>query len=95
MAKEKPHTITLDVPVKREGGDVTELDIRKPQSGELRGLNLMDIMQLDVNAIIKLAPRVTNPALTENEVRQMEPADLTQLGTELAGFLVPKSAKEG
>ncbi|MGM0563668.1 MAG: phage tail assembly protein [Pseudomonadota bacterium] len=95
MSKPKPNTIQLDVPIKRDGGDVTEVTIRKPQSGELRGLNLMDIMQLDVNAIIKLAPRVSSPVLTEAEVRQMEPADLTQLGTELAGFLVPKSAKEG
>ncbi|MDO6525430.1 phage tail assembly protein [Motilimonas sp. 1_MG-2023] len=87
-------TITLDTPVIRKGGDVTTITLRKPKAGELRGLNLTDILQMDVNALGKLLPRISNPTLTEQEVQNLDPADLVQLGGEVAGFLVPKRMKD-
>lgn len=86
--------IELDTPVTRKSGDVTEITLRKPKAGELRGLNLTDILQMDVNALGKLLPRISQPVLTEAEVQNMDPADLVQLGGEVAGFLVPKKMKD-
>ena len=67
--------------------------MRKPQSGELRGVTLTDLLQMDVNALAMVLPRITMPTLTKNDVLTMDPADLTQMGTEVAGFLVPKAHK--
>lgn len=86
----KMNTVTLDTPIKRGETTITEINVRKPQSGELRGLNLNDILQMDVNALTKLLPRITSPALTEAEASALDPADLVQLGHEVGSFLVPK-----
>ena len=48
---------------------------------------------VQTDALIKLIPRLSNPSLTEHEVRQMDPADLVQCGGEIAGFLLTKRAK--
>ncbi|MGD8174800.1 phage tail assembly protein [Marinimicrobium sp. ARAG 43.8] len=87
------NTITLDQPIPRGGNDITTLTLRKPASGELRGLNLYDLMQMDVTALCKLVPRIATPSIAEADVRQMAPSDLTQIGMEVNGFLLPKSAR--
>lgn len=86
--------IILDEPIKREGGDITHLSVRKPTSGELRGLSLTDLIQMDVNAMHKLLPRLTLPSITEPEARQLAPSDLVQLATEVVLFLAPKDKTE-
>lgn len=94
VAGPQTETVTLDTPIERGGKKVTEISVRKPLSGALRGVTLTDVLQLDVSALIKILPRITDPALTEAELRNMDPADLVQLGGEVAGFLLPKQAKE-
>lgn len=86
-------TITLDEPLKRGEQTITSVSVRKPASGELRGVALSDLLNLEVNAVIKILPRVTSPSLTEQEVARLDPADLVQLGSKVAGFLLPKSVK--
>lgn len=86
-------TITLDEPLKRGEQTITSVSVRKPASGELRGVALSDLLSLEVNAVIKILPRVTSPSLTEQEVARLDPADLVQLGSKVAGFLLPKSVK--
>lgn len=86
-------TITLDTPIERNSDKVETVTLRKPRAGELRGLSLTDVLQMDVNALGKLLPRITSPMITEAEVQAMDPADLVQLGGEVAGFLVPKRLK--
>lgn len=82
--------ITLDTPIQRGDTTITDVQLRKPQSGELRGLNLADVLQMDVNALTKLLPRITTPSLTEAEVCNLDPADLLQLGSKVTGFLMTK-----
>ena len=84
-------TVTLDDPLKR-GGDkkVETIIVRRPTAGELRGTRLSDVANIDVVAMIKVLPRITIPALTEHELDQMNPADFTALGVEVANFLEQK-----
>lgn len=86
-------TITLDTPIKRGETSITSVEVRKPVSGELRGCNLTDLLQMDVVALTKVLPRITNPTLTEQEVARMDPADMLQMGTEVSGFLLPSRMK--
>ncbi|RUR46213.1 phage tail assembly protein [Vreelandella populi] len=86
--------VTLETPLKRGKNEVTEITVRKPMSGGMRGVSLVDIMNLDVTALHKVLPRITTPALTEAEARSLDIVDLVQLGTALNGFLVPKKFKD-
>ncbi|MBZ9576735.1 phage tail assembly protein [Modicisalibacter sp. MOD 31.J] len=86
-------TVVLDEPIARGKTSITEIHVRKPKSGALRGVALTDVLQMDVQALTKVLPRITDPALTEAEIRDMDPADLVQLGGVVAGFLLPRSAR--
>lgn len=86
-------TVDLDTPIQRGKQTVTRVTVRKPLSGALRGVTLTDVLQMDVTALSKVLPRITDPALTDHELRNMDPADLVQLGGAVAGFLLPKRAK--
>lgn len=86
-------TITLDTPIQRGTEVITEVTLRKPVAGELRGVHLTELLQMDVVSLQTVLPRITTPTLTKVDVAQMDPADLVQLGTEVAGFLLPKGAK--
>ena len=86
--------VPLDTPVVRAGGTIESITLRKPMSGELRGCSLVDLMNLEVNALRKVLPRISAPMLTDIEVGQMDPADLVQCGMAVAGFLLQKSARK-
>jgi hypothetical protein len=86
-------TVTLDSPIVRGETTIEALTIRKPMSGELRGVSLVELMQMDVLALRKVLPRITTPALTDIEVGRMDPADLVQCGVVVTGFLLTKAAK--
>ncbi|GGY03713.1 phage tail assembly protein [Paludibacterium paludis] len=85
--------ITLDEPITRGDQKISAVTLRKPGAGELRGVSLIDLMQMDVASLIKVVPRISTPTLTEQEVSRLDPADLVQLGTEVSGFLLPKRVK--
>ena len=85
--------IVLDTPIQRGEQKIEKLFLRKPNAGELRGLALSDVLQMQVDALVKLTPRLSSPALTEPEMRNLDPADLVQIGGAIAGFLLTKRAK--
>lgn len=87
------NTITLDTPIKRGKTEISEITLRKPSSGELRGIQLAELIQLDVASLIKVIPRLSNPGLTAPEVANLDPADLLAIGGKVVGFLLQKSAK--
>jgi hypothetical protein len=93
MSNTDPNTIMLDTPIQRGEQTITSITLRKPASGELRGIALTELLQLDVAALQKVLPRISTPTLTEQDVGRLDPADLVQLGTKVAGFLLPKSAQ--
>jgi hypothetical protein len=94
-APAKPdNTVTLDFPIKRGAAEITEITLRKPMAGELRGVKLTDLLTLEAGAVRLLLPRVTIPTLLPHEVDQLDPADFTELATTVAGFFVRKSTRE-
>ncbi len=83
-------TVDLDTPVVRGNQIIQTVTLRKPKAGALRGLSIVALSQLDVNALQKLLPRISTPTLTEADVANMEPEDLVALGVKVAGFLLQK-----
>lgn len=93
VAQAISEAITLDTPIARGETTIEQITLRKPTAGELRGVALSDVLQLQVDALVKLTPRLSSPALTEPEMRNLDPADLVQIGGVIAGFLLTKRAR--
>ncbi|WP_022955759.1 phage tail assembly protein [Perlucidibaca piscinae] len=89
-----PNLVTLDEPLQRGTLLITEIEVRKPKAGALRGLQLVDVLRMDVDALRVLLPRITTPALTAQDVLELDPADLLQLGAKVSDFLLPKDARQ-
>ena len=84
-------TVILDEPLQRGESVITEIQLRKPKAGELRGVSLVDVANLDVMALQKVLPRITQPILTTQDVNNLDLADLMALGAEVAYFLAKKA----
>lgn len=85
------HTVTLDTALVRGEQCIDTVTLRKPQAGELRGTSLSALVNLDVEALQRVLPRISTPTLTEADVAALDPADLLQLGGAFANFLLPKA----
>lgn len=85
-----PNTIKLDTPIQRGNTTIAEISLRKPNSGELRGLSLKSLHQADIDELLKLLPRITTPTLTSPECAQLDPADLSEAGGIVISFLLKK-----
>ncbi|NNC24250.1 phage tail assembly protein [Salinisphaera sp. USBA-960] len=86
-------TITLDTPIQRGKSSIETITLRKPGAGELRGVALTDVLRMDVDALTSVVPRISQPVLTKSEVQGLDPADLVQCGSAVAGFLLTKAAQ--
>lgn len=86
------NTITLETPLQRGEQPITHVTLRKPRSGELRGVALTDLLQMDVTALQTVLPRITSPMLHKADVLNLDPADLVQLGSKVSSFLLTKAA---
>ncbi len=82
-------TITLTEPVKRGDEAIASVGVVRPDVGALRGLKLTDLLQMDVNVMLKLLPRITRPALLPDEVAALAPADFLELAGTVVNFFVP------
>lgn len=87
-------TVQLEQPIQFGGNTITEITIRKPNVKALSGVSLQAIYQHDVNALVKILPRVTTPALTAQQVMDLDPVDFAQLGGHLVTFLYPKDLQK-
>lgn len=88
-------TVTLQTPIERKGSEpLTQLQLMKPRTGDLRGLLLAEVLQMKTDAVATLLPRITQPTLLRHEVDELDPADMVACAVEVAGFLVPKAAMD-
>ena len=86
--------IPLETPLKRGETEITEILLRKPTAGELRGLSLVQLMNGDAGSVMVVLPRISTPTLTDAEVRGLDVADLSACALEIAAFLLPKSTRQ-
>ncbi|AZV77878.1 phage tail assembly protein [Parasedimentitalea marina] len=91
----KLNAVTLVEPVQIDGEDVFEITLRKPKTGELRGLALTSILQMDVGALTKLLPRITQPPLNESQIADLDPKDFTDLAGKTMLFFIKQEQLEG
>jgi len=87
-------THPLHCPLQRGETLITTVAVRRPASGELRGISLAKLAELDANTLGMLLPRVTTPTLNKQDIDRLDPADLFALGVLTASFLAPKTTLE-
>ncbi|MGS1108921.1 phage tail assembly protein [Achromobacter anxifer] len=85
--------VVLDCPITRSSGNITQLTIRKPKAGALRGVTLMALAQIDVQALKVVLPRICDPILAPGEIDNLDPADLMSIGATVASFFLSKADK--
>lgn len=90
---ENPNIVILDNPIMRGEQKIGQVTVYKPTAGTLRGVSLASLANSDVDALIKVLPRMTYPALTEHEVMRLEASDLILFAGQVVGFLSPSSAR--
>ena len=87
-------SIDLAEPIVRGETSIDRLTLRKPKAGELRGLALGDLIQLDIGTILKVVPRISEPSLTDEECAALDPADLSEIGGTIRGFFMTKAERQ-
>jgi len=81
-------TITLSEPIVRGETSITEIAIRKPKSGELRGLSIQDLMTARVSAVLDVLPRISMPPITQQEADNLEAQDLAACAGAIMDFFL-------
>ena len=90
----KPKSVrwVLENPIRREGGDVTEVMLRKPLGGDLRGLN-GQLVNGDFAQTLALIPKISTPYIDEREAEQLEAEDIAEAAGLIASFFWSKSQR--
>lgn len=85
--------IVLEIPIQRGEQEIRSIRLRKPSAGDLRGIKLHDLAQMDVTALVTVLPRISQPMLTANDASKLEPADLIEVARVMSDFFVPNAEK--
>jgi hypothetical protein len=93
-AGSNPNYVPLDEPIRRGEQTIDGVTLRKPRAGELRGVQLAQLMMMDVAALQTVLPRITTPTLTAHDVGNLDPADLMELALKVQGFFMTKAERE-
>lgn len=83
-------SVPLDLPLVRGEVSLERLTFRRPSSGDLRGLSLVQLGQMNVDELRKLLPRISTDGLIEQEVDSIDPADMMAIAGEIGDFLLPR-----
>ncbi|WP_164276487.1 phage tail assembly protein [Stenotrophomonas sp. B1-1] len=86
-------TVVLESPLTRGEQTLTSFHLRRPSAGELRGIKLQELMQMDVASLALLLPRISTPTLTANDVNNLDPVDLVAVATVVSRFFLSKAQK--
>lgn len=78
--------VPLPTAIEKDGVTLKSLDIRKPHSGNLRGLNLIDVCQMKFDAGETLLPRIS--CLNERDLLNFPVENWAPILTTIAGFFV-------
>ena len=87
-------TVRLDPPARIGGKQIDTIALRAFTAGELVGLDLTDLARLSVTEVAKIAPRISNPALTAEEVCSLAPHNYLALAGAVAGFFTPPESRK-
>lgn len=79
--------VALSVPIIRGEQKIDKLKLRRPDTSALRGCSLGALVNSNVDQLMVILPRITDPALTDADVINMDIKDLVACAGEVVGFL--------
>ncbi|WP_343611101.1 phage tail assembly protein [Novosphingobium sp.] len=89
----KAVTVKLSEPIKRDNGvTIDTLTLRRPNAGELRGLNVNGLVNGDIESLIALTPRIAMPTVGPHEAAALDILDIGEIGGAIYGFFTKKTA---
>jgi hypothetical protein len=91
--KKRFETVNLDNPLKRGDLEITKVTIRKPMGGDLAGTNIGDLYNMNVVAMSKVIPRISEPMIHAPEFMAMDGEDIAALSGQVVSFLLTKRQK--
>jgi len=86
-------TVTLDTPIQRGKMTIETVALNRPTTLQLKGISLVELAQLNADALAKLLPRITVPPLLAHEVAGLGAPDMMAFGIKVADFLMSKSER--
>lgn len=91
--------VPLSKPLPRGATQINGVTLRKPGAPEMRGLQMMSLIQMDVVQLETLLPRISMPPLHKGDFApgpdSIEISDLFALGAEVANFLLSPPSSKG
>ena len=85
---------TLETPIHRGEQTIDRITLRKPSVQTLRGLSLGALVQMDIDSVIKLLPRISTPTLTSAEIERLDPADILSICGGVSSFFLTRAQRE-
>lgn len=80
------NTVTLKYALMRGEQEIKKVSLRKPVTGDLRGLSVTQLLNTDVDQMCKFLPRITTPALMPSEIEIFSVGDFLSLAMKALGF---------
>lgn len=93
MTQPQTATVTLETAITRGEQTISEVTLRKPMGGDLRGLSVQDLTKSEYNAIRTLVPRIATPQILESDIDAMGADDIAAFAGEILGFFMTASQK--
>lgn len=81
----EPIVKTVELPVPQ--GKLKKIILRKPISGEMRGIKMLDVINMEVGTIETLLRRISTPVLTPEEFHNLDMANLISIMAVINNFL--------
>jgi hypothetical protein len=82
-------TLNLQNPIVRGDKNIAEITLHNPNVAAMRGISLNALLNMNVDAIVEVLPRISDPQLTAREVEKLSCPDLLQAGIKIASFFLP------
>jgi len=93
-ARKMSDPIALSEPIVRGDTTITEITLRKPKAGELRGMNLASLTNGDGSAVLDVLPRISIPPITQPEADNLEPEDLVVCAEAIIDFFLTAAKRK-
>jgi hypothetical protein len=89
---ENSTTVTLGTPIPYGDKTLAEITLRRPKAGDLRGIKLARLEEVDIDTITTLVPRIAITPVSPAQLAELDPADLVELAAAVVGFFAPATA---
>ena len=84
-----PNRIKLRKPIQlADSAQIGEVVLNEPNAGAMRGVNRLDLFQLNDDAHKKLLPRISSPSITAAMFDQMSLKDTQEIMNKVVSFFV-------